>query len=148
MTRDELIDFVRKEAVVPYGHDDTHFSWTDWGYMHCGIGDYWVWNEERLNSATDTELWELIAICSIHWKNRYEKWYDESDKNRKAQDSKIIKLFAIIEDLVDNSQRLDKELAESNADKFPVSWEDASESSYAHVCHVQLIERLRKEFNV
>lgn len=54
----------------------------------------------------------------------------------------------MIADLKDNSMRLDKELADANADKFPVSWEDASESSYAHTCHIQLMERLKREFNI
>ena len=56
--------------------------------------------------------------------------------------------MSMIADLRDNSLRLDKELAEANADKFPVSWEDASESSYAHICHIQLMERLKHEFNI
>jgi hypothetical protein len=57
-------------------------------------------------------------------------------------------LIKMISDLKDNSLRLDKELTEANADKFPVCWEDASESSYAHTCHIQLMERLSREFNV
>jgi len=61
---------------------------------------------------------------------------------------KLHKLMEMVVDLKENSLRLDKELAEANADKFPVSWEDASESSYAHTCHVQLMERLKNEFNI
>jgi hypothetical protein len=61
---------------------------------------------------------------------------------------KLDEFKSIIIDLKDNSIRLDKELAEANADKFPVSWEDASESSYAHTCHIQLMERLKHEFNI
>jgi SMC interacting uncharacterized protein involved in chromosome segregation len=60
----------------------------------------------------------------------------------------INKAVQMIADLKDNSLRLDKELAEANADKFPVSWEDASKSSYAHTCHIQLMERLKREFNI
>jgi len=61
---------------------------------------------------------------------------------------KLNKSMSMIADLRDNSLRLDKELAEANADKFPVCWEDASESSYAHTCHIQLMERLKHEFNI
>jgi len=60
----------------------------------------------------------------------------------------INKAIQMIADLKDNSLRLDKELAEANADKFPVSWEDSSESSYAHTCHIQLMERLKHEFGI
>lgn len=60
----------------------------------------------------------------------------------------ITKLIKMIADLKTNSIRLDTELTESNLEKFPVSWEDANESSYAHICHVQLMERLKREFNI
>lgn len=81
MSKKELIDFVKKNAVIPYGGEDENFPWNEWGYMQCGIGDFWIWNEEKLDSSTDAELWELVARCSMHWKNRYEKWYDGREKD-------------------------------------------------------------------
>ena len=82
--------------------------------------------------------------------SRWNKRVPEDDRVKEiiGLENTIGRLINMIDDLKDNSIHLDKELAEANADKFPVSWEDASESSYAHTCHIQLMERLKREFNI
>ena len=80
LPKEELLDFIHKNIVGPYGDGNKNFNWNEWGYVSSGIGDCWVWKEDKLNSSTEAELWELIARCSMHWENKYRNW-DENKGN-------------------------------------------------------------------
>jgi hypothetical protein len=93
----------------------------------------------------------VCGDCGAHdflcrWNKRVPE--DNRVKEIIGLENTIGKLVKMIGDLKDNSLRLDKELTETNADKFPIFWEDSNENSYAHICHVQLMERLKNEFNI
>lgn len=67
--------------------------------------------------------------------------------NTDVLSERIGKMFEIVTLLIDNSDGLDQELLYVLEGKCPIVWEDAGESSHAHICHMQLMERIRRELN-
>lgn len=59
-----------------------------YGVTYCGICDGWRWftpdnltewaianGKKPLESATELELWQMLALSSLYWYNSYREWY-------------------------------------------------------------------------
>jgi hypothetical protein len=76
-----------------------------------------------------------------------EPWNAHQEEMAQMSDF-INKLVKMINDLKDNSIRLDEELTEGKYNWQILCWEDVNEDSHAHICHIQLMERLKREFDI
>jgi hypothetical protein len=79
------------------------------------------------------------------WNRRVPE--DDRVKEIIGLENTIGKLVKIIGELEDNAICFDQELEEANKERFLV-WEEPNESSHAHICHLQLMERLKREFSI
>ena len=78
-----------------------------------------VWNTRPLEDALRTRVTEIEAENAA-LREQIKEWRECAEK-------------------------LDDALADANSKSLPVSWEDASESSYEHILYAQLKEKYPKE---
>ena len=76
------IEYVQKYVVPPLGIEYVYPIFKKYGKTYSHIGEGWVWNEQELRFASQEDLWQMMAIASMYWENKYKTWYRE--KNRKG----------------------------------------------------------------
>lgn len=62
-----------KQTVPPIGLQNRHPLFQKYGQFPLvghEVGE-WEWNEEALERATETELWQMIALVSQFWVDEY-----------------------------------------------------------------------------
>ena len=97
MTREELLNKVRK-CTPDYGWESEYPDlYGKYGMGVYGVCDYWHWFEEDnitdyaranghapLTDATNEELLTMWAIADSYWLSKYKEWYSRSEeKSRK-----------------------------------------------------------------
>lgn len=83
---DDLLDFVIKNVIPPYGAETIDNTFRTYGMMLFGIGDTWKWfrkgemSEHAIKSGhkpieddTESELWKMIAISSRYLEVFYQR---------------------------------------------------------------------------
>lgn len=77
LKENNLVDFIKQNIYPPLGGE---YDWNilkKYGYTISGIYDGWEW-KENIDTATEEELWQIIAICEWYWAKQYKKWYNKS----------------------------------------------------------------------
>ena len=99
MTREELLDKVRK-CTPNLGWDSEYPDlYGKYGMGVYGICEYWYWFEENnitdyarehghapLTDATNEELLTMWAMADNYWLEKYKKWYYDSEKKSRKLD--------------------------------------------------------------
>lgn len=84
---EEHIDFntsaldLLKKTVPPIDAESRHPLFRKYGYMTCGICDVWRWRR-NVDTATESELWQMIALAQTDTANYYRYLYQKVEHER------------------------------------------------------------------
>ena len=91
--KENLIEAVKNSEPWLGAESDYPELFGTYGMGVYGICDYWRWwtldnltevaikhGKKPLESATELELWKMLALSNLYWYTNYSEWHDEAEK--------------------------------------------------------------------
>lgn len=70
-----LQELVKKFATPPMDSENIFAVFGKYGHSFFGVAEGFKW--DSLENLTELDAYKMIALCSIYWENKYDKWFHE-----------------------------------------------------------------------